>query len=284
MPEGHTLRRLADSLTEVFAGLRVGVSSPNGRFAADAAQVDGTVLIGAESAGKHLFVEFEHDRFVHVHLGLIGKLDIVTGVADPAPPVGEVRLRLTAHDARDTSYADLRGAIIVDLVGPARRDEVLARLGPDPLRADADADPERAWARISRSSRPIGDLLLDQQVVAGAGNIYRAEVLFRQRIHPLRPGRTLRRGQWTALWADLVELMAEGVRTGRIDTVRPEHTPEAMGRPPRSDRHGSEVYVYRRTGQPCLVCGTAVRADVLGGRNLFWCGHCQRAFRSRALQ
>ena len=58
------------------------------------------------------------------------------------------------------------------------------------------------------------------------------------------------------MWDDLVELMAEGVRTGRIDTVRPEHTPEAMGRPPRSDDHGGEVYVYRRTGQPCLVCGT----------------------------
>ena len=58
------------------------------------------------------------------------------------------------------------------------------------------------------------------------------------------------------MWADLVELMAEGVRTGRIDTVRPEHTPEAMGRPPRVDDHGGEVYVYRRTGQPCLVCGS----------------------------
>ena len=193
-----------------------------------------------------------------------------------------MRLRLAARDARDTSYADLRGAIVVDLVGPARRDEVLARLGPDPLRADAQ--PDRAWDRISRSSRPIGDLLLDQQVVAGVGNIYRVEVLFRHRIHPLRPGRTLRRGQWQAIWADLVVLMAEGVRTGRIDTVRPEHTPEAMGRPPRQDRHGSEVYVYRRTGQPCLVCGKPVRSDVLAGRNLFWCRHCQRVYRSRALQ
>ena len=97
---------------------------------------------------------------------------------------------------------------------------------------------------------------MDQAVLAGVGNVYRAEVLFRHKIHPLRPGRTLRVGQWRAMWADLVDLMAEGVRTGRIDTVRPEHTPEAMGRPPRVDDHGGEVYVYRRTGQPCLVCGT----------------------------
>jgi formamidopyrimidine-DNA glycosylase len=125
---------------------------------------------------------------------------------------------------------------------------------------------------------------MDQAVLAGVGNVFRAEVLFRHRTHPLRPGRTLRVGQWRAMWSDLVELMAEGVRTGRIDTARPEHTPEAMGRPPRVDDHGGEVYVYRRTGQPCLVCGSTVRTDVLVGRNIFWCPQCQRRFRSRALQ
>ncbi len=123
---------------------------------------------------------------------------------------------------------------------------------------------------------------MDQSVISGVGNIYRAEVLFRHRIHPLRPGRSLRHGQLLAIWDDLVELMREGVVTGRIDTVRPEHTPEAMGRPPRADDHGGEVYVYRRTGQPCLVCGTLVRTAVLAGRNSFWCPQCQRPFRSRA--
>ena len=132
---------------------------------------------------------------------------------------------------------------------------MIAALGPDPLRADAD--PTRAWAPDPAQPPPIGDLLMDQTVLAGVGNVYRAEVLFRHRIHPLRPGRTLRVGQFRAIWDDLVELMREGVRTGRIDTVRPEHTPEAMGRPPRVDDHGGEVYVYRRTGQPCLVCGVA---------------------------
>ena len=130
---------------------------------------------------------------------------------------------------------------------------MIAALGPDPLRPDAD--PTRAWATDPRSHRPIGDLLLDQAVLAGVGNVYRAEVLFRHRMHPLRPGKTLRVGQFRAMWDDLVELMQEGVRTGRIDTVHSQHTPEAMGRPPRVDDHGGEVYVYRRTGQPCLVCG-----------------------------
>ena len=280
MPEGHTLRRLADELATAFAGRTVRVSSPQGRFAADAAVLDGQVLVGADAAGKHLFVEFPGERFVHVHLGLIGGFLVHPDADAVPPPVGQVRLRLVAADGERASYADLRGATACELIGLEQHDAILARLGPDPLRPDAD--PERAWRRISRSHRPIGDLLMDQEVIAGVGNVYRAEVLFRHRLHPLRPGNTLRRGQFRAVWDDLVELMTEGVRTGRIDTVRPEHTPEAMGRAPRKDDHGGEVYVYRRNGMPCHVCGKNVRTEVLVGRNLFWCPRCQPRFRSRA--
>ncbi|TCJ30068.1 Fpg/Nei family DNA glycosylase [Nocardioides jejuensis] len=274
MPEGHTLRRLAIDLTAAFGGEVVAVSSPQGRFAADAAQVDRTELVGADSAGKHLFLEFAGERFVHIHLGLIGKLDVRRGTAPP--PQGAVRLRLASPDA----YADLRGATRCDLVDGARVREVVAQLGPDPLRPDAD--PDRAWARIAKSERSIGDLLMDQAVLAGVGNVYRAEVLFRHRVDPQRPGRTLQKKQWQAIWDDLVLLMAEGVRLNRIDTVRPEHTPEAMGRPPRVDDHGGEVYVYRRTGMECHVCGSVVRTQDLKGRNLFWCPRCQPTFRSRS--
>ncbi|GAB3851874.1 Fpg/Nei family DNA glycosylase [Nocardioides maradonensis] len=278
MPEGHTLHRLALQLTDVFGGRPVRVSSPQGRFADSAAQLDGGVLLDADAWGKQLFARFDGDRFIHVHLGLYGKLDVHDDAPVVPAPVGQVRLRLQS----ETAYADLRGATTCALVTAAERDAVIARSGPDPLRADAD--PTAAWARISRSSAPIGVLLMDQTVLAGVGNVYRAEVLFRHRIHPLRPGRTLRSGQWQAMWDDLVVLMAEGVQTGRIDTVRPEHTPEAMGRPPRVDDHGGEVYVYRRTGQPCLVCGRKVSTEVLSGRNVFWCSRCQPAFRSRAVR
>jgi endonuclease-8 len=77
------------------------------------------------------------------------------------------------------------------------------------------------------------------------------------------------------MWADLVSLMRQGVRRGRIDTVRDEHLPEVTGRAPRQDRHGGEVYVYRRAGQPCLICGTAVATSVLAARKLYWCPACQ---------
>ncbi len=116
---------------------------------------------------------------------------------------------------------------------------------------------------------------MDQSVLAGVGNVYRAEVLFRHRLDPMRPGRTLRVSQWQAIWTDLVELMREGVRTGRIDTVRPKHTPEAMGRPPRRDDHGGEVYVYRRAGHACYLCGAEIEMDEMQARKVYWCPGCQ---------
>ena len=277
MPEGHTLHRLADDLRELFAGRVVAVSSPQGRFVESAALLDGTRLVDAQAWGKQLFVEFEGQRFVHVHLGLIGGFRLARGEAPP--PVGAVRLRIVAA-SQPAAYGDLRGATTCALVTAEQRQAVVDRLGPDPLRDDADWT--RAWDKVSRSRKPIGALLMQQEVLAGVGNVYRAEVLFRHRMHPLRPGRTLRRSQFQAMWDDLVLLMHEGVKSGRIDTVRPEHTPEAMGRPPRQDDHGGEVYVYRRHGQACHVCGAKVRTEVLEGRNLFWCPRCQPTFRSRA--
>ncbi|GAB7004567.1 Fpg/Nei family DNA glycosylase [Nocardioides sp. AN3] len=280
MPEGHTLHRLAHDLTDAFAGRPVRVGSPQGRFDAEARQLDGQVLEGAQAWGKQLFVEFAGDRFVHIHLGLIGKLQLAPydarGGQSVPPPIGQVRLRLVG----ERSVADLRGATACDLWTIEQVDACVAKLGPDPLRKDAD--PLRAWARIGRSQRSIASLLMDQTVLAGVGNVYRAELLFRHRVDPYRRGDSLTRKQWLAMWEDLVALMHDGVAKNRIDTVRHEHTPEAMGRDPRVDDHGGEVYVYRRTGQPCHVCGAVVRTAEVEGRNLFWCPRCQRASRSRA--
>jgi endonuclease VIII len=113
-------------------------------------------------------------------------------------------------------------------------------------------------------------------LVAGVGNIYRAELLFRHQLDPLLPGCELREDRWAVSWSDLIELMHDELHRGRIDTARPEHDPVAIGRAPRQDRHGGEVYVYRRAGAACLVCGTAVRTARHAGRNLYWCPGCQR--------
>jgi endonuclease-8 len=268
MPEGHTTHRLATAHQRHYGGSPVGVSSPQGRFAAAAAKLDGRVFQRAEAYGKHLFHVYDPNLVVHVHLGLYGSF-IEAPLPVPAPR-GQVRMRLVGS----THWTDLRGPAACELLTEVETAAICARLGPDPLRPDAD--PDRAWARISRSQVPMATLLMDQSVVAGIGNVYRAEVLFRHRLDPLQPGRELREDQWSALWSDLVELMHEGVRRGRIDTVRPEHDPVAMGRLPRQDRHGGEVYVYRRAGAPCLVCATEVVTARHAGRNLYWCPRCQR--------
>jgi endonuclease-8 len=278
LPEGHTIHRLAAEHARLLAGRPVRAASPQGRFAAGAARVSGATLAATEAYGKHLYHHYRRPGgepvMLHVHLGLIG-----TFAAGPQPapaPVGALRLRLENDDV----WVDLRGPNTCELHTEADQRALYGRLGADPLRSDAD--PERAAARIARSRAPIGQLMMDQAVLAGVGNIYRAELLFRHRVDPYLPGRDLARARWRRMWPDLVELMREGVRVGRIDTVRPEHEPAAMGRPPRVDRHGGEVYVYRRAGQPCLVCGTRVRTAVLAGRNLYWCPRCQRPSRRRA--
>lgn len=267
MPEGHVIHRQARALTESFAGKAVRVTSPQGRFADAAARLDGTVLTGAEAVGKHLFVDFASGEVVWVHLGLIGKWWFGADVPPPSPET--LRLRIAA----DGRAADLRGPQWCRLITAGERDAVVASSGPDPIRADAD--PERAWRAVHRSKRAIGALLMDQKIFAGVGNIYRAEVLFRHRIDPYLPGRDLDRATFDSVWADLVALMAAGVEAGRIDTVEDAYLPEAMGRAPRVDRHGGEVYVYRRFGDPCHVCGTPVARALLQGRNLYWCPSCQ---------
>ncbi len=263
------MHRLAGRINELFSGEQVEVSSPQGRFADSAALVNHSSLVSSQAWGKHLFVHFDApiaEPIVHIHLGLIGKLSF----AEFAPPVGQVRLRIDD----DSWAADLHGPQLCRLISADEQVVATGKLGADPLHDDAD--PERAWTRVHRSAKPIAALLMDQSIFAGVGNIYRAEVLFRHRIDPSCSGKTLHRASFDAIWADLVVLMHLGVRDGRIDTVYPEHTPEAMGRPPRVDAHGGEVYVYRRAGQPCLVCGSMIHEKTLEGRHLFWCGRCQR--------
>ncbi|MGW1187281.1 Fpg/Nei family DNA glycosylase [Streptomyces sp. NPDC002559] len=269
MPEGHTIHRLAADHRGRFAGRPVRVSSPQGKFSDSAALLDGLTFTGVDAHGKHLFLGFGDTGWVHIHLGLFGKLGF--GTVPAPPPTDTVRLRLL----NDEHHADLRGPTTCALITEPEKRAIHDRLGPDPLRADEDG--ERAWQRISRSRITVAALLMDQKVIAGVGNVYRAEVLFRHGIDPYRPGRDLRRAEWDAIWADLVMLMREGVRNNRIDTVRPEHTPEAMGRPPRVDDHGGEVYVYRRARQACHICGGEIRTADLAARNLFWCPGCQRA-------
>jgi endonuclease-8 len=291
MPEGHTTHALAGRLNEVYSGAPVAVSSPQGKFADGAALLDGRILVGASAWGKHLFAEFEGERWLNVHLGLIGKFAVhprvvsaPLGPLGPVPVEGQVRLRLL----NDRWVGDLRGPTLCAVITPDKVAEIQARLGPDPLRPDAQ--PDLAWHRLSRSARPVAELLMDQAVLAGVGNVYRCEVLFRQRVDPFRPGREIRQKTWLAMWEDLVALMPLGMAFGQIVTMDDQvadarsevadgsaaaHTAAVTGARP-GDRFERRFYLYKRTGEPCRVCGSRVRTRLVAGRNLFWCGRCQR--------
>jgi endonuclease-8 len=263
LPEGHTLHRLARLHQRKFGGQPVTLSSPQGRFADGAALVNGRVLRRAGAYGKHLFHHYVGGPVVHVHLGLYGSFS-ESGVP-MAFPVGEVRMRMVGADFG----TDLRGPTACEVLDEAQVDAVIARLGPDPLQRDAD--PAGAWKRIAKSQRPIGALLMDQAVIAGVGNVYRNELLFRHGIDPYRPGRAIDEAEFDSAWADLVELMRVGYRRGKIHVIRKEHNHGAPSYRPGRPR----TYVYRRSGEPCRVCGTKVLTTVLEGRNVFWCPTCQ---------
>lgn len=265
MPEGHTIHRLAQDQGRVLTGRTVSLSSPQGRFVEGAALLDGRRCTRLEPYGKHLWYLFDGGLSLHVHLGLYGKWAAGFGV--PPEPRGAVRVRLVTDEA----WLELRGATAVEVHTRADRAAVLARLGPDPL-ARADRG-ELAWERISRSRTAIGQLLMDQKVVAGIGNVYRAEVLYRAGVSPFTPGRELARHTWDAMWLDTRQLMRAGVKANRIVTTAPADRERRSGFVRREDAH----YVYRRAGQPCRRCGAEVRTQVMAGRNLFWCPHEQQA-------
>lgn len=281
MPEGHVVHRLAAAFTAQFAGKRVAASSPQGRFAAGAAMLDGRLLLAAEAHGKQMFLGFSEERWLRVHLGLYGMWRFagsgLEGIGRrraealaemdgfPPEPRGAVRLRLLAG----SHLADLSGPTACELLSSAQKAAFMARLGEDPLRQDAD--PARAYAKLRASRAPLGLLLMRQDIVAGIGNIYRAELLFRARLEPHRPGRAVTPPVWDALWSDLGRLLRDGVRAGRIVTTEPCHRPRRSGAAGRD----AATYVAHRAGKPCRICGNPVLAEPMGGRTLYWCATCQ---------
>jgi endonuclease VIII len=263
MPEGHTIHRLARLHQKRFGGAPVIVTSPQERFAEAAEAVSGRVLRKADAYGKHLFHHYQGGAVVHVHLGLYGKF---TERPVPMPaPVGQVRMRMVGEEYG----TDLRGPTACEVIHQVEVDDIIARLGPDPLRRAPD--PARAWARIAKSRRPIGALLMDQKVIAGVGNVYRNELLYRHLIDPHRPGTHVSEAEFDEAWTDLVALMKVGVSRGKIITIRKADDKGSPSYGPGRPR----TYVYRRAGEPCRVCGTPIRTEEMEARNLFWCPTCQ---------
>jgi len=320
VPEGHSVHRIARQFRLHFLNKPLTVTSPQGRFAAGAAELDGHRMIAARAVGKQLFLEFDNGLWLRVHLGLYGAWDFAGDItADatvasaggrmgqtnqrgtildqdaaedsnasigaprrtrlrmseqekveapidefPPPPIGAVRVRLLADDA----VADLRGPTACEVLTPEQVELAIAKLGPDPLVDDTAEAEERFVAVVRKKPTPIALLLMDQSVVSGIGNVYRAELLFRARLEPHTPGRLVPEETVRALWRDWTHLLTIGVETGQMltmDDLDPESYRKALAH--RDDRH----WVYHREGLPCRICGTHIAMEELGGRKLYWC-------------
>ena len=328
MPEGHSVHRIARQFDRNMVGRSVAASSPQGRFAEGASVIDGREAVEVRAVGKQMFLRFDPDVWLRVHLGMYGAWDFsgevavdatiaaangrmgqtnqrgtvlgepildaagensltsigaprrarvrmseqTTGLEEqsewPPPVVGAVRLRLLT----ETTCADLRGPTACQLQTPDEVVATIAKLGPDPLVDDVAEGEERFVATVRRKPTAIGLLLMDQAVVSGIGNVYRAEILFRARQNPHTPGRDVPEETVRAMWRDWVRLLAIGVETGQmmtVDDLDPEAYRRAMAH--RDDRH----WVYHRAGLPCRVCGTPVLVEEAAGRKLYWCPKCQ---------
>lgn len=332
MPEGHSVHRIARQFERNIVGRAVQASSPQGRFADGASMIDGRTATEVRAVGKQMFLEFDDDLWLRVHLGMYGAWDFAgeievdptiassngrmgqtnqrgTVLADeqvldaagensltsigaprrsrvhvrmseqttglsgddlewPPPVVGQVRLRLLTA----ITCADLRGPTACQLQTPDEVAATIAKLGPDPLVDDIAEGEERFTAVVARKPTSIGQLLMDQSVVSGIGNVYRAEILFRAQQNPHTPGRDVPGEVVRGMWRDWVRLLSIGVETGQMmtmDDLSPDGYRKAMAS--RDDRH----WVYHRAGLPCRVCGTAIVVEEMATRKLYWCPSCQ---------
>jgi endonuclease-8 len=319
MPEGHSVHRIARQFGLHFVGKTIAATSPQGRFASGAAQIDGRVMIRAKSVGKQMFLEFDNHLWLRVHLGMYGAWDFAgdftadATVASAGGRMGQTNQRGTAVDSRgedslmsmgaprvarmrmseqetlapgtdvfpptpigavrvrlltDATVADLRGPTACDILTPQEVKAVIAKMGPDPMVGSLKAGEERFVAAVRKSATPIGLLLMDQSVVSGIGNVYRAELLFRARLDPHKPGKDVPEDTARGLWRDWTKLLRIGIRTGQMmtmDGLSKKKREAALAN--REDRH----WVYHRTGEPCRVCGTPIVMEMAAGRKLYYC-------------
>jgi endonuclease-8 len=262
MPEGHSVHRTAKQFQKLFVGQSTDVTSPQGRFS-DAEIISGQKLVKSEAWGKQLLLHFE-TAAVRVHLGIYGKWGFKHFEEVPPEPYGAVRARFVANQ----EVVDLRGPTACEITPFSEIPALFERLGPDPLRPDPKNQSQERFVRKVLSRKvSIGQLLMDQSVLAGVGNVYRAELLFRAGVNPYTPGNQLTEQTVAGIWTDVVDLMPLGVKTGLMLT----RDGYLKGRPKKDDRYN----VYKREGLPCHHCGQSISIALLQARKLYWCGKCQ---------
>ena len=253
MVEGHSVHRVAARHRQKLVGKKFACTSPNGRFTEGAAAINNKPFRAIEAVGKNLFAWFgkggADDVCVHVHFGMAGNWAVFEG-GEP-DTTATTRLRMEGGGVvSHLSAMTVKHGSRAGLYEPKR-----ATLGEDPLRDDADL--ERLWKKVSRSKKSIGALIMDQSCFCGPGNIYRAEILFKARIHPDQLGKDLSRAQFDEVWRHSVELLKRGFTEGVINTVDGQ----------------TGQYIYNKSG--CPICHGQVSEWMIGSRRAYACLTCQ---------
>jgi endonuclease VIII len=264
MPEGDTVHRIANVLRRELQGRTLDGLMLNDR--GDVPELAGRTVDRVEAVGKHLLVHIAGGWTLRVHLGMHGRW-LRRHVREPASP------RTTAVlTTGETAYVCER-AYTAELMrtSAVRTHARLARLGPDLLADPPDiAEAVRRATLPAYANREIGDLLLDQRIAAGIGNVYKSEVLFECRVHPRTKAGVLNAAQFEALFEKAAHLMRLNLLTRRRTAVPLRRRPT-----PSSQR----LWVYLRHGKPCLDCGTPIERFLQGdmARSTYFCPHCQPA-------
>ena len=222
----------------------------------------GKIIEGVDRRGKYLILRLPNGEALILHLRMTGALLLQEAPATPEP---RCRATFLLDNGLEMCFRDLRKLGRMWLV--ADENEVIGKLGPEPL--DADFTPEVLASRLSSRAAPIKAVLLDQEVVAGIGNLYADEALFAAGIHPLQPAKSLSREDVLKLHKAIRQVLEEGIaRLGAsVNTYRR----------PGGEQGNAHLYfkVARRGGQPCFVCSTPIKRISVRNRGTYFCPRCQ---------
>lgn len=255
MPEGDTLEGIARRL-QPLVGQVPQIAAPLPRHAPlrIPERLAGQAVTAVEARGKHLLIRFDSGLALHSHLRMSGRWE----VGAPGRPTRRPRSTAWLILTGDACEAILFNGPVLELLTPAqaRLHPALGRLGPDVLDADFDVAAAVARARRGPAEQTVADVLLDQRVLAGVGNVWKSEALFDRGLDPWTRAAELDDAALGALLDRAAAMMRAHVASG------------AMRRP---------VRVYGRANRPCPTCGTRIRARAQGdeGRRTFWCPTCQ---------
>ncbi|EKD80496.1 MAG: formamidopyrimidine-DNA glycosylase [uncultured bacterium] len=262
LPEVETIRR---QLAEAIVGAEmVGVEVRQAKCFAGSQKVEGEIIRAVARVGKYLFVHFESGRGLAIHLKMTGRLVIDVPWYDTVP---HTRVVITLADGRKLYYWDTRmfGYVkVIERVGEEQL-KVKAKMGPDPW----EMTEIELLRRLQKTGRSVKEAILDQSLLAGVGNIYANDGLWKARINPRRKTDTLKLSEVKVMLKSLRHVMERGLATGGASDNSYVNAKGEKG------SYQNEFLVYGRAGKPCKRCGIALKRIVVGGRGTWICKTCQ---------